>query len=186
MKLKYFIFNVFFALLISGCSTEQIKRSFTPDFNYFTDTIPTLDSLKTTNHKSQIYRKTAFFEKDFKSSGELKTIYDYDFTKEDAPCTVLGDIYHEAPIFKESFYNVKLKNNKEFIFHCRPNNETASATQFRLYLIGSYHDCNSRRWDYSKSSFSNFKNYGKQCATGFKTKENKNIEKEYKESFFNI
>lgn len=186
MKLNSYIITIIFSLILTGCSTEQLKRSFVPDFNYFTDTTPTLESLKTTNNNSQIYRKTIFFERDFKSNGELKNIYDYDFTKEDAPCTVLGDIYHEAPVFKESFYSVKLKDNKEFIFHCRPNNETASATQFRLYLIGTYHDCNSRRWDYSKSSFSNFQNYGKQCSTGFKTKTNKNIEKEYKKYFSNI
>lgn len=46
MKLNYYIITIIFALILTGCSTEQLKRSFVSDFNYFTDTTPTLESLK--------------------------------------------------------------------------------------------------------------------------------------------
>lgn len=170
-------------LTISGCTTERLKRAFVPDFNYFTDTIPTIDSLSKTSHNVQIYRKTAFFPHDFKSNGDLKTIYDYDFANEDSPCTVLGDAYHESPIFQEAYYTVKAGDIKAFVFQCRPTNDRAHSNHFRLFMIGTYHECNSRSWDYGRSALPDLREYGRQCSIKYKTETNLLIESEYKEAF---
>ena len=170
---------------ISGCTSERLKKAFVPDFNYFTDTIPTVKSLNETSHNIQIYRKTAFFQHDFKSNGELKNIYDYDFANEDAPCTVLGDVYYEYPIFKEAYYTVNVEKNKSFVFHCRPTNDVAHTNHFRLFLIGTYHECNSRRWDYNVSLIPSYQKLGQLCSNGFKTKANLKIENDYNKALKN-
>lgn len=182
-KISLIMLSMIAFFMLSGCSVDRLKKSFVPDSNYFTDTTPTVESLSKTNHNVQIYRKTAFFPKDFKSNGELKSIYDYDFANEDAPCTVLGDTYHESPIFKEAYYTVKAGEAKSFVFQCRPTSDVVHARHFRLFMIGTYHECNSRRFDYSSSLLPDLREYGSQCAMGFKTKTNTIIESEYKDAF---
>lgn len=170
-------------LTLSGCASYDFKRAFVPDFNYFTDTVPTVESVKSTSHGAQIYRKTTFFVSDFKENGEAKSIYDYDFSSEDAPCTVLGEAYHESPIFQEAYYTVSTSAGKPFVFECRPTNDTVNATRFRLFLIGAYHECQSRRWEYKDSTIPYLRDYGRQCSNGFKTKANTLIDAEYKDAF---
>lgn len=170
-------------LIISGCTTDKFIKTFTPDNYYYSSNQPTIDSIKKTHNNEQIYKKTSFFLKDFKENGELKSIYDYDFANEDAPCTVIGDDYKEKPIFKEEFYTVKLGNSVPFTFECRPTNNKSSSNQFRLFMMSTYHECNSRNFDYNISTIPYIRDYGKKCANGFKTKTNLKIEEEYKEVF---
>lgn len=164
--------------LVSGCSTSALKKSFTPDFNYYTFDEPTIDSISKTKHNVQIYKNTVFYKTDFNEDGNLKSFYDYDFITEDSPCTLMGNSYIETSVFKEQNFNVKI-GEKDFQFVCRPVNSIAHSRHFRLFMIGSYHECQSRRWDYSVSLIPYYQKLGKLCANGFKTKANLQVEKDY-------
>jgi hypothetical protein len=96
---------------------------------------------------------------------------------------VLGEAYRESPIFKSAFYTIGPKGGKPFVFECRPTNRTANAMEFRLFMIGSYHECQQRRWDYKNSTIPYLRDWGKQCAIGLKTKANEMLEREYKSVF---
>ncbi|EKF7416910.1 hypothetical protein EFK68_03855 [Pseudomonas aeruginosa] len=62
----------------------------------------------------KIYQNTIYTKDDFLESGALKKFYDYDFAKEDAPCTVLGETYSQSA----STYEVEI-GGEAFVFVCK-------------------------------------------------------------------
>ena len=172
-------------IILTGCAGTGGHLDNLYDKDYYTGSRPAVESIKATQADAQIYKKTAFYLSDFKADGKAKGFFDYDFSKEDAPCTVLGEAYEESAIRKEEFYGIQgPASGKNFQFQCRPNGKTVSASEFRLYLIGSYHDCQERRWDWSLSTIPVYRDNAKNCATGINTKRNVALEQEYKKDFF--
>lgn len=122
--------------LLSGCAAIQQGDL------YRTDAVPTVQSV-TAAGGEQIYKGTLYTARDFNSDGSPRTFAQYNFAKESAPCTALGDSYTGAQMgSSESFHEIN-KGGQSFLFNCRADN-SASQDAARLYLIGSTNDCSMR------------------------------------------
>ena len=157
---------IFSAVLIglSGCSSVVVDKE------------PSLNSLKWSDGK-KVYLKTLYVKSDFKTDGTKRTFNDYDFTKENAPCTVFRE-------YSPRSYLYSVKQDKQSItFECRSYYGYDTPDERRLYLIGSMKDCEDRTWDYKAQVLDDFSNTKAMCNYPKRTKENTEIENLYKSWF---
>lgn len=117
------------ALALSGCATK-----------FDTDKIPS---------KGYVKDLTTYYQSDF-VSGKPKTISDYDFFYEDSPCSAMPS-RKVPPVYKEQVFEVELSSGHRVFFECRNSGLNNSSLTFRLFLIGSRRECQSRTFDYTKS-----------------------------------
>ena len=142
---------------------------------------PTLETVKASPNQSQVYRNTLFTVSDFRADGSLKTFVDYDFTKESAPCTVLGSGYNSPAIQREESYTVKGNDNVSHTFICR---NVGGPSEFRLVLAASNMDCKTRSWDPTHSVIQKEHLRAPECLkTGQRTTLNDQAEARYVASF---
>lgn len=126
---------------------------------YYSPTQPTHSSV--VQHKGQMFKGTYYSKQDYKEDGKLKTFSEYDFLYETAPCTVIGGAYKENQD-TDTVYSVKL-DGYDLHFFCRDRNTSLNKNENRLVLIGSYADCKTRTWDYSKSVYGMYKELARLC-----------------------
>lgn len=176
MKIKSIFAVLAASILVTGCTSLR------PDWNYYTSVEPTLESMAQTDAKRQIHKKTLYIPSDFNEIGQLRTISEYDFSTETAPCTAIS-AYRERPIYQEEFFTMKTQRGSEsmdFLFECRSYSSFGNRDEFRLFLIGSYEDCKRRTWEYKNSSIPFYQEVGKQCASGFETATNKMVKEKWR------
>jgi len=175
MKLKSMLAVVFASTVLVGCAGLKY------DSNYYTDVEPTPESISQTDAQRQIYKKTLYLPTDFKADGTLRTISEYDFSQETAPCTVIS-AYKERPVYRQEFFNVTAEKDgekMEFLFECRSRHSVGNQHEHRLFMVGSYEECSKRSWDYRGSVVPLYQDLGKQCANGFETKTNKIVKENW-------
>lgn len=121
---------------IPGCS--QIREG---DL-YSSGVMPDIKSVKAAGGE-QLYKDTLFLESDF-SGGVARTLSQYDFTTESAPCTVLGARYRGGRLGEaEQIYSYPFSGNN-LQFACRPLPSSGTAGVRRLVLLGSSYECRSQ------------------------------------------
>lgn len=151
--------------LLAGCSGIHVDKE------------PSLTSLQFSNGK-KVYMKTLYVKSDFKENGVKRNFYEYDFTKENSPCTVLREY---SP--RTYLYTVE-KDKQSITFECRPYYDYDMPDERRLYLIGSMKDCQDRTWDYKAQVLNDLsKNTKAMCNYPKRTKANDDTEQLYKEWF---
>lgn len=118
---------------LAGCASNG--------HNYVADALPTAESVVAAGG-SQLYKGTKFFPSDFNADGSLRTLAQYDLTKESAPCTALGDFYRKDHTKALGQFFRGEVNGKPVQFNCRA--VSGESTDTRLFLIGSSYDCQNR------------------------------------------
>lgn len=147
-----------------GCSGINVEKE------------PSLTNLKWSNGK-KVYMKTLYVQSDFKTDGSKRNFYEYDFTKESAPCTVLREY---SP--RNYLYTVGEKEDT-LTFECRPYYGYELPNERRLYLLGSVKDCQDRTWDYKAPVLNSFESTLNMCNLPKRTLQNDTIESRYRAWF---
>jgi hypothetical protein len=164
-------------MLATGCSTLKDMGDELAD-NYYSKEMPTLESIQASKNKTQSHMGVAFYESDFKVDGQPKGLRDYNFLAESAPCTVLGDAYR-GQIGQDDFYHVNVNGSSEvLVFNCRYQSDRS--TENRLFLMGTFYECENRTWGYEWSALPEMKRYSRMCTKGMETQENEKISALYK------
>lgn len=142
--------------MLSGCASMT-------GTHYIADTKPTAASVQAAGG-SQRFQGAEVLATDFKADGTERSMADFDLTAEDAPCTVLGEVFTGVkPGRFGEFYSVK-KGNETLMLNCRSVSAGIHAGA-RLYLIGSSYDCANRDGFTSAGYVSKFAHdHHKKCA----------------------
>ncbi|MFK4135890.1 hypothetical protein ACI2KR_26945 [Pseudomonas luteola] len=155
------------ALAVTACST--VGRN----VPQFTDAQPTPE---TVNEYGVIYKGSFITQKDFLADGSLKTLNDYDFTKESAPCTAI-DPKLEKVGGESVAYKVTRKGN-EYIFICR-GMTSIDKNERRLFLAGTKYECLSRYESYIRSPNPGLEKASRLCGGMTKSSDLSRTEKNY-------
>lgn len=133
-----------------------------------------------THSNNENVLKTDYFENDYNSQGNLKSILEYDYSVESSHCGVIPEL---KLAMKDTLYKVELeKEDKkaEFLFECRMTYINTMEKQRRLFLIGSYADCNNRSWNYSGSILPEYRKIANTCRSRSNTYNgHKEVEKKW-------
>lgn len=169
MRKVFTLSAIAMSVFLSGCGSIQSERE------------PTLNSIKLSPFDKKVYLRTMYVQADFKTTGEKRVFNDYDFTKENAPCTVFKEY---SP--RTNIYTVQ-QDEDSLHFECRPYFGYDKPDIRRLYLLGSTKDCEDRTWDYKAPAIDPDKNgfveVLSMCNLPNKTKYNEHIESKYNKWF---
>ena len=86
MKIRSAVLVTVLSLVgLTGCASPSPFGG-----GYYSKELPTLERVEKSPYGFVVHYDTSFFPGDFTSNGSLKSIDDYNYEVETAPCTVLG------------------------------------------------------------------------------------------------
>lgn len=144
MKAKLFALAVVSALA-TGCASYPRDA----------EQPPTLASFQS-GVKGVKYNGQTYYKSDFKPDGTLRSIAEYDFMSESAPCVVAG----RTPGTKA--LGLAPVGNTKFTFHCREVIRPGSG-EFRLLMVGTKYECKTRVNNYGGSAIPAYADLASVC-----------------------
>ncbi|MOA20216.1 hypothetical protein D3C78_1406470 [compost metagenome] len=96
------------------------------------------------------------------ADGSMRSISEYNFHKESAPCSVLEE-YRAPAVYKEQYFVRQTLSQHPVLFICRNTTGIPTKNKFRLYLVGTEAECNSRWWQMGLSNQPFFQKMNEVC-----------------------